>query len=251
MKFLILTVVLGLFAATLSAQEPKTTAAVMDLQAEEGVSQSVSRILSDCLRTHLVNTQKFTLVTRENMEQILKEQNFQMSGCTSNECVVQVGQLLGVRKMLAGSIGKVGATYLITLKIIDVESGKIEKAEIEKCPGDKEDALIASIKNLTEKVQISPEIQKKIEALKDESSDVRSWAARGLGEIKDKFAIPSLIKALKNDGNSDVRCDAAWALVVIGDTTSVIPALIKALKDDESSDVRSYVAYSWQVHIHR
>ena len=132
-------VIFSLFFASIAfAQETKTTSAVMDLESQEGVSQGVSKIISDCLRTHLVNTGKFIIVTRENMEQILKEQQFQLSGCTSNECVVQVGQLLGVRKMFTGSIGKVGATYVINLKIIDMQSGKIERAETEQCAECKE-----------------------------------------------------------------------------------------------------------------
>ena len=121
------------------------------------VSQGVAGILSDSLRTYLVNTNKFTIVTRENMEQVLKEQNFQMSGCTSQECIVQMGQLLGVRKMFAGSIGKVGATYVINLKIIDIESGKIEKAVTEQCAKCEEDALLTSITNIANKIiEIKP-----------------------------------------------------------------------------------------------
>lgn len=147
-----LTIFLILLTAPTFAQETKFTAAVMDLTAEQGISESTARMLSDYLRSQLFNTGKFTLVTRENMEQILKEQAFQLSGCTSQECVVQAGQLLGVRKMFAGTIGKVGETFLIGLKVIDVESGKIEKAETEECHQCKEDALLISIRNLSRKI---------------------------------------------------------------------------------------------------
>lgn len=132
----------------------KLTAAVMDLEPGEGISKGTAMSLSDYLRIQLVNTNDFVVVTRENMEQVLKEQQFQLSNCTSQECIVQVGKLLGARKMFAGSIGKVGTTYLITLRIIDVESGKIEKAETEKCTKCEEDALIKSIKNIVDKIKI-------------------------------------------------------------------------------------------------
>ena len=139
-------------ACQAAAQETKTTAAVMDLDAKEGVSPGVASMLSDYLRTQLVNTNKFTIVTRENMEQLLKEQSFQMSGCASNECIVQMGQLLGVRKMVAGSIGKIGTTYLLSLKLIDVQSGQIEKAETEECAGCKEEYLISSVRSISQKI---------------------------------------------------------------------------------------------------
>lgn len=153
MKTLIFVLFAGLvLSGVVSAQEQKTTAAVMDLEAKEGVSQGVAGILSDSLRTYLVNTNKFTMVTRENMEHVLKEQAFQLSGCTSQECIVQAGQLLGVRKMFAGSIGKVGATYVINLKIIDIESGKIERAVTEQCAKCEEDALLISTTNIANKI---------------------------------------------------------------------------------------------------
>jgi len=100
-RFIILCNILFFFAATFSlyAQEQKPTASVWDLEAKEGVSSGIASTLSDYLRTQLVNTEKFIVVTRKNMEQILNEQQFQSSGCTSRECIVQVGQLPGVRKI--------------------------------------------------------------------------------------------------------------------------------------------------------
>ena len=128
-----------LFFANFSpAQETRIAAAVLDMEAKEGVSVGLVSTISDYLRTQLVNTNRFDMYTRENMESILKEQQFQLSGCTSQECIVQIGQLLGVRKMFTGSIGKVGATYVINLKIIDMQSGKIERAETEQCAECKE-----------------------------------------------------------------------------------------------------------------
>jgi hypothetical protein len=59
------------------------------------------------------------------MEQILSEQDFQITGCTSDECAVDVGQLLGVTTMVAGSIGRVGATYSVDIRTIEVQTGKI------------------------------------------------------------------------------------------------------------------------------
>ena len=144
----------------INAQEQKITVAVMELEAREGIPAGTIFSLSDYLRIQLVNTEKFTIVTRENMEQILNEQGFQLSGCTSEECVVQMGQLLGVRKIFTGTIGKIGKTYLLTLKMIDVESGKIERAVIEECPKCEEDALLVSMKNIVSKIIGLPALEK-------------------------------------------------------------------------------------------
>ena len=135
---------------TTAADTKTTTAAVMELDAKEGVSAGMVSTVSDYLRTQLVNTNKFNIVTRENMESILKEQKFQMSGCTSQECIVELGQLLGVRKMFTGSIGKVGNVYILNVKIVNVESGKIEKAEAEEAST--EENLLPAVRNLAQKI---------------------------------------------------------------------------------------------------
>ncbi|GAB1540027.1 hypothetical protein NUACC21_26960 [Scytonema sp. NUACC21] len=75
--------------------------------------------------------------------------------------------------------------------------------------------------------------------MNDEDSDVRSSAARALGEIKDTQAVTALIYAL-NDENSFVRRIAADALGKIKDIQAVT-ALIHALNHEDFS-VRSSAA---------
>ncbi|MCH8024071.1 MAG: PEGA domain-containing protein [Candidatus Marinimicrobia bacterium] len=92
--------------------------------------------LTDRLRSELVRTGRVTVVERGQMEQVLAEQDFQLSGCTSNDCAVEVGQLLGVTIMLAGSIGKVGSTFSIDLRTIDVQTGRIVSSLIRNYRGE-------------------------------------------------------------------------------------------------------------------
>ena len=89
-------IALFLFSANLFADttKAKPAVAVADLQAKEGISKELADTISDYFRTQLFNTDKYIMVTRESMELILKEQNFQQSGCTSQECVVQMGTMV-------------------------------------------------------------------------------------------------------------------------------------------------------------
>ena len=57
------------------------------------------------------------MVERNQMEEILNEQGFQQSGCTSAECAAEVGALLGVQNMVSGSFGLLGNTYTIDAKL--------------------------------------------------------------------------------------------------------------------------------------
>ncbi len=99
--------------------------AALDMEMTAGVAESYRQVLSDRLRSELFSTGRFTVVERNAMEDILSEQGFQMSGCTSDQCAVEAGRLLGVERIIAGSIGMVGQTYSINIRMIDVESGVI------------------------------------------------------------------------------------------------------------------------------
>ncbi|MCP4581215.1 MAG: SUMF1/EgtB/PvdO family nonheme iron enzyme [candidate division Zixibacteria bacterium] len=103
----------------------QTTIAVLELEAK-GVTIIEASALSDRLRAELFKTGKFRVVEREEMDKILTEQGFQMTGaCTSTECVVQAGQLLGVKQMVAGSVSKVGNTYSVYSRLVNVETGEL------------------------------------------------------------------------------------------------------------------------------
>ena len=108
-------------------EEPveRITIAVLDFDAY-GVSESEARVLTNRLGTHLFQVGQYQVIERGQMQQILQEQEFQdYLGCASNECAVEVGQLLGCEHMLAGSFGKIGSVYTIDMRIIDVASGSI------------------------------------------------------------------------------------------------------------------------------
>ena len=102
----------------------KTTIAVLDFEGK-GIPESETSILTDRLRNEVFKTDVFVVLERGQMDDVLKEQGFQQSGCISSECAVEVGRMLGVQQMVAGSIGKVGSVYTVSARIFDVETGKI------------------------------------------------------------------------------------------------------------------------------
>ena len=76
----------------------------------------------------MINSGYFTVLERGAINSILKEVDFQQSGCTSAECAVQIGKVLAVRKMIVGSVSKLGRKYFIALRMVDVESSQIDVA---------------------------------------------------------------------------------------------------------------------------
>ena len=102
--------------------EGKQTVAVLEFEGR-GISQLESKTLTDRLMSEMVNTDAVIMVERNQMDEILSEQGFQQSGCTSSECAAEVGALLGVQNMVSGSFGKLGNSYTIDAKMFSVETG--------------------------------------------------------------------------------------------------------------------------------
>jgi formylglycine-generating enzyme required for sulfatase activity len=122
--------------------------AVMDLT-PQGSRPEEALAVTNQLRTQLLKTGKFTLVDRSQMEAILDEQAFQQTGCTSEECAVQVGKILGVRKIVSGSVTKLSEQlWQVSLLMLDVESAKTLRAETETYEGSLVTVIRAGVPDL-------------------------------------------------------------------------------------------------------
>ena len=89
------------------------------------ITEAEVRILTDRLSAELINIGTYNVVERSVMEEVLKEQGFQQSGCVSNECVIEVGKLVGVEQIIAGTMGKIGSIYTVSARMIDVRTGSV------------------------------------------------------------------------------------------------------------------------------
>jgi hypothetical protein len=159
----------------LYAQNTKLNIAVLDLD-PTNIREDDSRFLSDRLRIELFESGVFNVVEREKMNSILKEQGFQMSGCTSLECAVEVGQLLNVNQMVGGSIGRIENVYSITIRLINVETGALERTAKRDFRGSLSGMLTEVIPALADELSRSGEaVPKKEEPLKmtEQKSDAK------------------------------------------------------------------------------
>lgn len=119
--------------APVRAQSVSSAVAVLDFEGT-ALSPAENQVLSEKMRSEVLGLGIVKVLERVQMDAILREQGFQQSGaCSSQECIVQMGQLLGVDKMIAGSVGKLGETYLVSSRLIDLQTGQIERMVSEDC----------------------------------------------------------------------------------------------------------------------
>ena len=128
-------VITFLIISCIFSQSAKPTVAILDFEGQ-GVDASEVKTLTERMRTEIGNTKAVRLIARKAVEKIMEEQGLQQSGCTTDECAAEVGQLLGVQFMISGSIGKMGKSYTIDCKMFSVETGETVRTKSATHKGD-------------------------------------------------------------------------------------------------------------------
>lgn len=130
-----------------SAQEKshKPLVAVLDLQVTGGVLKSEAQALSDRLRSEMQSL-KFELIERSQMTALLSEQDFSMSDL-SEDNATKAGRLLSAEQIALGTIGKVGRTYTVDVRLIDVTTGKVVNSSKQDYTGPT-DGLVQVMRNI-------------------------------------------------------------------------------------------------------
>jgi N-acetylneuraminic acid mutarotase len=106
----------------------KDVVAVLDLEAVEATKVQ-ALAFTDRVREELVSGGNFTLVDRAQMNAVLDEQALQQTGCTSQECAVKVGKILGVRKLVTGRLTKIDSElWQVSAMMVDVETAETLRA---------------------------------------------------------------------------------------------------------------------------
>ena len=185
MKYKIsLTLLTIIIFASIYSVEAKTNVAILDLAAT-GVSETEAMSLTNRVRNELFQTDRFTIVERERVDEVFAEQGLQQSGCTTSECIVAMGQILNAELMIAGSVDKLGRLYTIHLRMIDVESGEVvaiakadHKGDIETVALESAGAVVQKLLNQYDakrnKIDISKK-PKKIESTDFQSIRDKKW----------------------------------------------------------------------------
>tara|TARA_B100001250_G_C19563982_1_gene684622 strand:- start:87 stop:785 length:699 start_codon:yes stop_codon:yes gene_type:complete len=133
-KFLITGIILGQIE----------NVAVFDFS-NNGIDDDEVVMLTDRLRTELVKYGKVNLVERSKINEVLTEQKLQLSGCV-DECLIEVGKILGASSIITGSIGKIGNYYSINARKINATTSKIENAVSYDSRDNIDDLLVSGIK---------------------------------------------------------------------------------------------------------
>lgn len=101
--------------------------AVMPLVAGAALDAEAARGLTDAIAAEVARTPKLRVVTQSDIQAMLSlEKQKQLLGCAEDvACMAEIGGALGAERLLVPSVTKLGGTYLVHLKLIDVKKARV------------------------------------------------------------------------------------------------------------------------------
>jgi curli biogenesis system outer membrane secretion channel CsgG len=128
----------------------KKRIAVINFEDRSGYGHNIGQGVADMLVTSLVESEKFIVIERAELDEILKEQGLGQTGLVTPQSAAKVGQLLGLQRIITGSITEFGskqdkvgggiggfnlgvstttARVAVDLRIVNVNTGEIVMAK--------------------------------------------------------------------------------------------------------------------------
>ena len=95
---------------------------------EEEDREGLGKTISEMLTTALIQSNRFQVLERSQLDKILEEQALELTGAIDEETAVDVGKLLGIDAVVVGSTRFLKNQIEIDARIVDAENGKAHVA---------------------------------------------------------------------------------------------------------------------------
>ncbi len=104
----------------------KSRVLILDFENLDGVITHFGRYVADKLYIRFsIQETNITYIERQNVEYILQEQQFQISGYVDKETATKISQLTGATHILNGVVTELEEMISIDIKILNVENGTV------------------------------------------------------------------------------------------------------------------------------
>jgi TolB-like protein len=123
---LVLCIIFAISCISLNAQTKKTIGVLNVYTNANGLTkENVGYIV----RSELEKVDTFDVMDRFEVDYVIKEKKLN-ADCNSKLCLIEIGKIIGADKMLSGSVELIGEQLIITFRVVDVNSGKFEKTQV-------------------------------------------------------------------------------------------------------------------------
>jgi len=204
MKFNLKPLILGMLLALLAMpvafaqDEPKDQAvypvAILPFVERQKKNDDVGKVVSDILFANLAVDPAILLVDREDLDKVLEEQGMNISGIVDSNSAVKVGNIIGAKILVTGSVLKAGSSQYLVAKIIGTETTRVFGASVK---GDEKADIGALAEELSG--EVAKIILKEGNQLVAKVETRENRIARIKKAIKDKHHLPTLIVTIPEE----------------------------------------------------
>lgn len=122
-------IVLALAPAPSRAQQDVPTVAVMDfssfMMGEGGAEVNLGKAISAMLVTEFSGRDGMRIIERAELNDLLREQDLNLSGRIGESDAIEVGKMLGVQYVLHGQVTSIVDNLRMDIRAVDVETSEI------------------------------------------------------------------------------------------------------------------------------
>lgn len=106
--------------------QPSLTVLNIDAQGVEYTSVQIGNLV----RLEMDKLGKFEVMDKYDVSYLVEKNELKIDNCYGKICLLEVGNLIKSDKMFTGSVERYGKNIIITLRLIDVKKGIIEKTQV-------------------------------------------------------------------------------------------------------------------------
>lgn len=117
-----------------------------------GVSAGDAAAMADRFSAELSSTGKFQVIERSRISEIFKEAALQQAVCSDPACATDLGKLVSAKKIVLGSVSKVGGIFTVNIRLVNVETGQVEQNLGEDCDCGVEELLTNTLRRMARKL---------------------------------------------------------------------------------------------------
>lgn len=153
---------LGALLTLLLSSTTPPSVLVMPLRAEVGVAQGITNVLSEAVLDEVRGSEAFSRVTsmREVEAMAQMEQQRQVMNCSTESCLAELAGALGMELVLIGSVGKIGNTLVLSLRLVESRGARILASLTHHLCEGSEEVLLALMKPATRALLFSAHLAK-------------------------------------------------------------------------------------------
>jgi hypothetical protein len=116
----------SLLAVALAASASAPKLAVLQIQAGEGVPPTTAAAVGDAVVAEVRKQSGAEVITQREISSILSLENQKaMLGCSTDSCMAELGGALGADRLVAGDMARLGESFLLHLRVVDVKKVRV------------------------------------------------------------------------------------------------------------------------------